>query len=93
LVMAPMRLVAATFALAGFAVAVVAGLGAGNAPTRVLGAALVCMLICHVVGLALGAIGERVINEHLESYRAGKPVAPIRPMPAPERQAGGGGRA
>lgn len=91
MVLAPNRLVAATFALAGFAVALVAGLGAGNAPTRVLTAAVVSLVGCHLVGLAVGAVGERVINEHLESYRAAKPVAPIRQLPSQEREAAIGG--
>jgi len=88
--MAPIRLVAATLAMAGFAVAVVAGLTAGNAPTRILLGALVSMVACHALGLVLGAVGQRVISDHMESYRAAKPVAPIRSMPLPERKGSAG---
>jgi tetrahydromethanopterin S-methyltransferase subunit C len=70
--MAPSRLVAATFGLTGFAVAVVAGLAADNGSTRVLGAALVSMVVCHILGLGIGAVGERVVNEHLNVYRAAR---------------------
>lgn len=83
---APSRMVAAIFALAGFAVALVAGLAAGNSSVRVLGAALVSMVVCHILGMAAGAIGERTVNEHLESYRKARPIGS-----APERAAGGTG--
>lgn len=70
----PGRLIAATFALAGFAVAVVAGLGAGNPSARVLGVAIVAMIVCRAIGAVAGAIGERVVREHVDSYRASHPV-------------------
>lgn len=69
--MAPGKLVAGVFALAAFAIAIVSGLSAGNPPTRILTAALVSMVICHALGLCLGAIGEKVVGEHLAKYRAG----------------------
>jgi hypothetical protein len=74
--------IATILALSGFAVAIIAGLAAGNTPTRVLGAALACMLICHLVGLGVGAVGERVVNDYLDAHRAanpvdGKPGAPL----------------
>ena len=77
----PAKLIATTFALCGFAVAVVAGLAAGNPSTRVLFTALVSMVICQVLGAAAGAIGERIVHEHVSTYRAGRPVPEFRSAP------------
>jgi hypothetical protein len=76
-------MIAAVFALTAFAVALLAGLAAGNGATRVLTAAVVSLFICHLVGLALGAIAERVVKEHVESYRAARPVPEFKPTGAP----------
>lgn len=70
----PTKVIAAIFALAGFAVAVIAGLAAGNPASRVLVCALTGMLICHALGLGAGALGERIVNDHLGAYRAARPV-------------------
>lgn len=68
------RLVATVMALAAFAVAVIAGLSAGNPATLVLGRALACMIVCQAVGTAVGSIGERVVREHLESRNVPAPA-------------------
>jgi len=68
------KVIAASFALAGFAIAVIAGLSAGNNATRVLTAALVSMAACHIIGLGVGAIGERTVNDYLATYRSGRPL-------------------
>lgn len=70
----PSKVIAASFALAAFAIAVIAGINAGNNATRVLTAALVSMAGCHIVGLGIGAVGERTVNEHLATYRSGRPL-------------------
>jgi hypothetical protein len=63
----PAKVIACVFALAAFAVAIIAGLSAGNNAARVLGSALAAMLICHIMGLVIGAIGHLVVTEHLSS--------------------------
>src|SRR5690606_20690399 len=68
------KLIATVFGLCGFAVAILAGLGAGNSAPQVLGTALVCMVVCQLTGLAAGAVGERVVNEHLDTYRKKNPL-------------------
>ncbi len=70
------KVVAATLSLAAFAVAIVAGLAGGNDSAGVLVNALICMVVCHPVGMILGAIGERVVREHLDTALG------IRPAPA-----------
>lgn len=62
-------MIASVFALAAFAVAIIAGLAAQNTPARILGTALVGMFVCHLAGLCAGAIGERVVMEHLARVR------------------------
>ncbi len=59
--------IAGCFALAAFAVAVVAGLGGGNATTSILLRAIMAMIACYPVGLLVGLICQRVVQEHLKS--------------------------
>jgi hypothetical protein len=68
------KLIATAFGLCGFAVAIIAGLGAGNSASKVLATALVCMVVCQLTGLAAGAVGQHVISEHLDAYRKKNPL-------------------
>jgi len=70
----PARLIASCFGLSGFAVAVVAGLAAENPGGHILTVALVSMILCHIVGLGAGMIGERVVEDYVNQYRAARPV-------------------
>jgi hypothetical protein len=74
----PAKVIAGVFALAGFAVAMIAGLAAENSAARVLGTALVAMLICHLTGLLVGVVGERVVHEHVGRLRAAEPMPETR---------------
>lgn len=65
------KVIASAFALSAFAVAIIAGLSAGNSTVRILGTALVSMVVCHAAGLAIGAVGQRVVNEHLQEQKPG----------------------
>lgn len=64
------RVIATAFGLAAFAVAVIAGLAAGNSPVRTLAVAIASMVVCRFVGLVLGAAGEAAVREHLAAARA-----------------------
>ena len=66
----PAKVVASVFALSAFAVAIVAGLAAGNTAPRVLGTAVIAMIVCHLAGLCIGAVGQRVVSEHLSKVRS-----------------------
>lgn len=68
------RLVAATYGLCAFAVAIIAGLAAENPPGRILATGLVALIICNLIGLAIGAIAERTVADHLSAYRTARPV-------------------
>lgn len=51
-------------ALAGFVVALLAGMQAENTTSRVIVTALVALVACHIAGTILGMVIERVLNEH-----------------------------
>ena len=51
-----------SFALAAFAVAIVAGLASGNPAASVLLRALIAMLICYPVGLAVGFVAQARVS-------------------------------
>ena len=58
--------IAGCFALAAFAVAVLAGLAGGNTATAILTRALIAMVACYPVGLLIGLVCQRVIAEHVQ---------------------------
>lgn len=85
----PTKVVAGVFGLAAFALAVVAGLGAGNPSTDVLLRALVSMAACYSIGLVLGMIGERTVDEHVREYIAARAVPDVPDhLPMPQIVAG-----
>ncbi|MDX2130576.1 MAG: hypothetical protein SFY69_00815 [Planctomycetota bacterium] len=67
----------AILALAGFAVAVVAGLSADIPATTVLARALLAMFACYVVGMGVGSVLSRVAREHVAQYRASNPIPSV----------------
>lgn len=70
----PTKTIGAVLGLAGFVIAILAGMAAGNDAATVLLRALGALVVCNVVGLALGAVGERVIQEHISDYQKSNPV-------------------
>lgn len=70
----PTKVIAGSLGLTAFAIAVVAGLAAGNQSAEILVRALISMTTCYVLGLVLGAIGQRTIEEHVRQYIASRPV-------------------
>ncbi|MEM9063907.1 MAG: hypothetical protein AAGB51_00290 [Planctomycetota bacterium] len=73
--------IAAIAALSGFAIALVAGLAAGNGGATVIGRALVAMLICFIVGRILGTIGAVAVRDHIAKYQAANPVPDMETEP------------
>jgi hypothetical protein len=71
------RAVAGCFALAAFAVAVVAGLAGGNTPSSILVRALIAMIACYPLGLMIGLVCQHVIEQH------GKATAGANAVPGP----------
>jgi tetrahydromethanopterin S-methyltransferase subunit C len=68
----PTKLIATLFALAGFAVAALAGLSVGNQGVTVLPQAGVCMIACYVVGYMIGSIGESTVRAHVDDVYSKK---------------------
>ncbi len=70
----PGRVIAGTFGMAAFAVALVSGLWVGNPAASILSRALVSLMLCYAMGTLVGAICEHVVREHLARYKATHPV-------------------
>lgn len=81
------KLVAAAMGLAGFAVALIAGLHAGNPSATILTNAILALVVCNFVGLMLGSVGERVIRDHVAALR---PASGAGPIGAAQAKPGGG---
>ena len=47
---------------------------AGHEPITIVSRATVTMLICWVIGRAVGAIAQRTLDEHLNDYRNKHPL-------------------
>ena len=69
----PPTTIAGLFGLAAFAVAILAGLTSGNSAQSVLTRALLAMLACYPIGLAVGMIALRLVDEHVEAHRSANP--------------------
>ncbi len=70
----PGRIIAGCFALCGFSTALFASLGAGATAETILLRAIVALVVCFLVGAAVGAAGERCIREGFEQYSRTHPV-------------------
>lgn|GEM_PF-3160625 len=67
-------LIAATFALCAFALAVILGQLAQQPPARVLLVALIAMVVCRVVGLLAGRAAVVALEEFLRDFEDERPV-------------------
>lgn len=81
------KVIAACCGLAAFAIAMVAGLAADNPGEVVLLRALGSMVVCQILGVALGTIVERVVEDSIESHKLTRsasqgPTGPLRTPPA-----------
>jgi len=83
------RRMAAALALVVFAVCVIAGLGAGNSFETVLTKALAAMAATFVVGLVVGVMAQKMIDENLAA-EAAKAAGAEAGRPAAKGEAGAG---
>ena len=88
------RRVAGSLALLAFAVCLVAGMSAGNSTASVLANALAALGVTFVVGLAVGAMAQRMLDENVAAEAAkaaaasdaeGGPAGPKGKKEIPER--------
>ena len=70
----PSRITASCFALACFAAAIVVGLASGTPAVTLLWRSIVVMLGAWLVGLAVGAVIQQVLDEHIETHRQQNPM-------------------
>ncbi len=68
------KAIAGCFALAAFAVAILAGIAGGNTAISILFRAVIAMLICYPVGLIIGLICQQVIADHVARRAEKTPV-------------------
>lgn len=73
----PTRTISGMLALAGFSVAVMAGLWVGNPSGIVLTRALIALLACNVVGAIIGAIVHWIGSTHVERYQKNNPIPSV----------------
>ena len=85
------RRIAACLALVAFAVCILMGLQAGNPFSSVVGKALVALVVTFGVGLVVGAMAQKMLDENVA---AGPPAAAAAPADSEESEAepGAGGR-
>ncbi|MBI1336371.1 MAG: hypothetical protein GC164_05355 [Phycisphaera sp.] len=70
----PSRVIAACFALAGFTAAILVGLYVRlDADTAIL-RAIVVMVACYISGRLVGHVAQRVVDDHIQAYRASNPI-------------------
>ncbi|QNN23896.1 hypothetical protein HED60_17015 [Planctomycetales bacterium ZRK34] len=70
----PTQVIASSLGLIGFIIAILAGLAADNPATTTLVRALGSMFICYIVGMIIGAVATRALNEHIEQYKQSNPM-------------------
>jgi hypothetical protein len=63
------RRMAAALSMIVFAVCLLAGLGAGNPPATILYKALVAMIGTLVIGLLLGAMAQKMLDENIKGLK------------------------
>ena len=68
------KVIAASCGLTAFTVGILAGLFADNPAETILLRALVALVAGQVVGLIVGAIGERTVGEAIKAYEKARPV-------------------
>ena len=90
MVSTPSKVIAFIFALTAFAVAIVAGMFGGDPAESVLARALIVLVVCHLVGAALGSTVNHVLNEFLKKYETDHPVPEVPAAPVAEGAGAGG---
>ena len=68
------KVIAACFALAGFAATAIAGVFVGNSATLTLVRALLVMFGAWAVGLVVGTVMQKTIQRHVDQYKENHPL-------------------
>ena len=83
------RRVAGCLALLAFAVCLIAGLNAGNSTATVLSNALAALGVTFVVGLVVGAMAQKMLDENVAAAAAAKAADADNRASDPQAVAGG----
>lgn len=67
-------MIASSFALICFAASCLLGAAAGNDMQTIIIRAGWAMVLCYVVGLAIGALIQRTIETHIEQFKQRHPI-------------------
>ena len=70
----PTKVIGGCLALGAFAVAIVAGLAADNPADEILSRALIAMAVCYPVGVIIGVVAERAVDEHVRTHIKKNPL-------------------
>lgn len=62
----PSQVIGGCFALCAFAMAIVAGLAAGNESSAILLRAIIAMFVCYLIGLGIGMICQQVVGQQVK---------------------------
>ena len=81
------RRIAASMALVAFAVCILVGLQAGNTFSTILAKALLALVATFVLGLVIGAMAQKMLDENLNAQTPAEPN-----LPDSQAKAGGGDR-
>lgn len=73
----PSNVLAGCFSLAAFAVALVAGLAAGNSTGSILARGVIAMILCYPLGLLVGVVCHRVVEEQAAAHQEANPVPEV----------------
>ncbi len=71
------HLISSIVALTAFVIALATGFAVGNPADTILVRAVMCMIGARIGGFLIGLVCERVLSEHLESYRATRPIPQV----------------
>ena len=75
--MIPPKVIATCFALTGFAATAIAGVYVGNPATATLVRAMLVMIASWVVGLAIGAVMNKAVRDHVDAFKASHPLPDV----------------
>lgn len=70
----PARVIATCFALACFAGSLVVGLYHGNPALSIVISSFFTMIAAYIVGLVVGAIAQRAVDDHVRRHKAQHPL-------------------
>lgn len=73
-IVSPVKTIAACAALAGFAIAVLAGLAVNNPADVILTRGVTALFVCYAVGGVIGLAMEFAVSEGMRDYKESKPL-------------------